>query len=72
MCVHKVSRRNNFFWHVQKDKKYGVERYLKALKFVFFTVTKENIFFHKTLCLTHTFASMHEISFEVFDILKHA
>ena len=46
MCVHKVSRKNNFFVACgKKPKNYVEEHYLEALKFVFFLETKQKDIF---------------------------
>ena len=46
MCVHKVSRKINFFVAcAKKTKNYVVKRYLEALKFVFFAEAKQKDIF---------------------------
>ena len=75
MCVHKVSRKNNFFVAcAKKTKNYVVKHYLEALKFVFFAETKQKDIFSQNFA-RRTHICEHvcmEFSFDFFEILKHA
>ena len=64
MCVHKVLRKNNFFVVCAKNTKYCVvERYLEALKFVFFVETKQKDIFSQNFVPCTYICDMHAWNF---------
>ena len=73
-CIKFYGKITFFVTCAKKTKKYVIERYLEALKFVFFAETKQKDIFQKTLCRVHTFANLYAWYFllNFFDILKRA